>query len=75
MFLEDIARQTTLNFLPYLNVKQAKSREHEEGNVQISYDASGGEGVCLNRQNAVIWGTGVWPNRNTTFIVAKKAWI
>jgi len=27
------------------------------GNVQ-SYDASGGRGVCSNRQSVVIWGEG-----------------
>jgi len=28
------------------------------GNVQISYDVSGGEGGCSNRQSAITWGGG-----------------
>jgi len=39
----------------------ARSDEREHSNIIWRF---GWEGICSNRQSAVIWGRGVWPNRH-----------
>jgi len=49
------------------------SKFHDFLKGKISYDASEGGGGCSNRQSAIIWGRGIWPNRHVTSAVAEKA--
>jgi len=42
------------------------------GNVQISYDTSGGRGDLLKPSECRHMGEGIWQNHRITFIVAEK---